>query len=114
MAAFLALRKPMMRYAPLGLMTAILCAFGFGCTGSEPATKQSAPFQPPPVPPDTAVRIHWLGKNRMGIEASAYYFLRVWSNPDSTKIEAQTIYKLSTLPWRMLQGEDQATNAYSS
>lgn len=84
------------------LLTAFVIAFGLGCRKSEP---------PPPPPsvvavsPDTVARVHWLGKRRLDLEADAYYLSRVWSLPETARLQAQTFDRFSTGAWRFLLGE---------
>jgi hypothetical protein len=70
----------------------------------------SSPIMRSPLAPDTVARIHWLGKKRLGVEASAYYFMRMWELPETVKLERQTLDKLATAPWRLLRGEQESTN----
>jgi hypothetical protein len=83
------------------LLTTFVIAFGLGCRKSEPP--------PPPsvveVSPDTIARVHWLGKRRLDLEADAYYLSRVWSLPETARLQAQTFDRFSTGAWRFLLGE---------
>jgi len=47
---------------------------------------------------ETITKVHWQGKRRLGVEASAYYLMRIWDLPDSKRLEAQTLNKLSAAP----------------
>jgi hypothetical protein len=51
---------------------------------------------------DTVARVHWLGKKRLGVEGTAYYFMRLWELPQEPPFELQTLNKLSTVPRRIL------------
>jgi hypothetical protein len=82
------------------LVTAILLISGEGCKKSE---RSSGSQSVPPVPPgDVIARIHWLGKKRLATETNAAYFMGIWNLPESARLEAQTLDKLSTAPWRLL------------
>ena len=88
-------------------MLAVLCMAG--CSKSESASLSSPPAGSP-LSPDTVLRIHWLGKDRLGIEASAYYFSRILNLPETKALQRQTIDKLATAPWRFAAGENERTN----
>ena len=83
------------------LLAAVAIAFGLGCRKSEPP--------PPPsivaVSPDAVTRVHWLGKGRLDLQANAYYLSRVWSLPETARLQAQTFDRFSTGAWRFLLGE---------
>ncbi len=94
----------------LGLLAALVFAAGASCKKSEtsvpPATRAASALSP-----DNVARVHWLGKQSLGVQASAYYFMRLWGLPESAKLEAQTLDKLSLAPWRLLRGEPAVANA---
>jgi hypothetical protein len=98
-----------------GLMAALVLASSAGCRKSEPPAPPpgSAAAAPSGLSPDTVARVHWLGKKRLGIEAGAFSFMRTWSMPESARLEAQTLDRLASAPWRLLRGEAQATNLFS-
>jgi hypothetical protein len=83
------------------LSVALLFASGTGCQKSE----STAPAAPPTVlSPGTVASVHWLGKKRLGITAGAYYFTRIWQQPQSAQLERQTLIKLGTAPGEWLSG----------
>ncbi|MDD5141430.1 MAG: hypothetical protein PHY43_14365 [Verrucomicrobiales bacterium] len=89
------------RPAILILSAALLFASGTGCRQSQP----SAPVAPPTIlSPATAAHVHWLGKKRLGITASAYYFTRIWQFSQGARLERQTLTKLATTPGQWLPG----------
>jgi hypothetical protein len=91
-----------------GFLAALILASGAGCKKSG----YGAPSAPLMVSsPDTVARVHWLGKKRLGIAAGAYYFSRIWQLPQSAQLEAQTLDKLSTAPWRLLPDQSGLANA---
>ncbi|MGA9777573.1 MAG: hypothetical protein WBS33_04815 [Verrucomicrobiia bacterium] len=98
-----------MRLTLLGLSAASVFFFGMGCEKSGPGGP-SAAATPTPLSPDTVVRVHWLGRNDLGITAGAYYFMRIWQLPQSGQVEIQSLARLSSAPWRLLQGENAVTN----
>lgn len=67
-----------------------------GCSKSSDAQRSTSPSQPAPV-----LKFHWLGKTRLAAEANATNFLAIWNLPESAKLEAQTLDKLATAPWRL-------------
>jgi hypothetical protein len=88
------------RPAILALFAALLFASGAGCRKSE-----SVALPPTVLPPDTVASVHWVGKRRLDLEADAYYFSRVWSLPETARLQSQTFDKLATGFWRLLLGE---------
>jgi hypothetical protein len=99
------------RPAFLSLLALILFLPGAGCRRSEPQAPSISPPLSAPSP-ETVLRVHWLGTSRLGIEASAYYFMRLWNLPESAALQKQTLDKLCSAPWRALYGEAQVTNVY--
>src|SRR5882724_5216944 len=95
-----------------------ISAFGFlclcsllaaGCKKSSPTDDRTAQTTPSPSTldpldprPSTLSTIHWLGKKRIAAETNATGFMKIWNLPESAKVEAQTLDKLSTAPWRLL------------
>jgi hypothetical protein len=77
------------------LTALLLITLGNGCQKSPPA-KFSAP--PLPLSQDTVARVHWVGKRRLGVEASAYYLMRIWELPNSKQLENETLNKLASSP----------------
>src|SRR6267378_3960391 len=86
----------------------LCCLLAVGCKKSSPSDEPRAPqttASPSTVDPQTSpvARIHWLGKKRIGAETNAAGFMKIWNLPESAKVEAQTLDKLSTAPWRLLK-----------
>src|SRR5215204_2952007 len=88
--------------------------------GSLGCKKSSEPSAPPadasksnklasPVS-EKVGRVHWLGKKRLSGETNAAYLMSIWNLPESARLEAQTLTKLSTAPWRFF-GKTGVTNA---
>ncbi|MBE0544081.1 MAG: hypothetical protein IH623_22290 [Verrucomicrobia bacterium] len=103
-----------MRRINLGLLGVLLVALSGGCQKSEP--ESSNPGGTPEAPGAAAVaervaRIHWLGKKRLAMETNAAYFMSIWNLAESSRLEAQTLDKLSVAPWRLWKGEAAVTNA---
>jgi hypothetical protein len=88
------LRAMNIRYVSLGLVAAIALFIGNGC--GQSSSKSSAP--PLPRTKHTIVRVHWIGKRQLGIEANAYYLMRLWGLQASKDLETQTLNKLSPAP----------------
>jgi hypothetical protein len=84
---------------------ALLFASQVGC-------KKSAP-QPPPdqqasqpaasAQLDTILRLHWLGKSKIAAETNAAYVMTIWNTPATKALENQTLDKLASAPWRLMQ-----------
>jgi hypothetical protein len=90
------------RTAILVLLAIFIFAFGNGCQKSE---SRPAALPPTVLSPDTAASVHWVGKHHLDLEADAYFFSRVWSLPETTRLQSQTFDKLATGSWRMLLGD---------
>ncbi|MBI3848827.1 MAG: hypothetical protein HY298_00845 [Verrucomicrobia bacterium] len=58
--------------------------------------------------------LHWLGKKWIAARTNDAPFMAIWNLPESVKLEAQTLDKLSTAPWRLLRGETNAANTASA
>ena len=82
------------------LLVALLLAFSMGCQKS----KSPVVLTPTVLSPDTIASVHWLGKRRLGYEATAFYFMRVWNLSPTAKLERQTIDRLTTVPERFFPG----------
>ena len=95
----------------LSFLTALLFAAVVGCGKSEPEPKSPAPRVPTPDAGKTVVRLHWLGKKRIAAENNATNFMAIWNLPESAKLEAQTLDKLATAPWRLLAAATPLSNA---
>lgn len=54
---------------------------------------------------DAIVQIHWLGKKSVSGDTNSVELMKIWNMPESAKLEAQTIDKLSRAPWRFLRGQ---------
>lgn len=89
------------------VLAAIVGACGAGCNKKTPPA-------PAPARAETIARIHWLGKKRLTAETNAAYFISLLNLPESAKLEAQTLDKLSLAPWRAMTGDTLGTNAASS
>jgi hypothetical protein len=99
------LRSMYFRTAIFALLAAFVLA-GISCKKS--GTRAAAP--PTVLPPDTVASVHWLGKRKLGYEATAFYFMRVWNLPPTAQLERQTINRLTTVPYRLLSGSSNLTN----
>jgi hypothetical protein len=94
------------KFTPCGLLAILIVVLGLGCQKSKPPVS----LAPTQLSPDTVVRVHWIGKNRLGIMAGAYYFMRIWELPQSTRLETQTLANLAAAPWHSLSPEYALTN----
>ncbi|HLP75277.1 MAG TPA: hypothetical protein VK327_00025 [Candidatus Paceibacterota bacterium] len=59
---------------------------------------------------DAVMRIHWLGKSRIGSDTNAAGLMAIWNLPETHALQRQTLEKLSSAPWRLMLG-DKGTNA---
>jgi hypothetical protein len=81
-------------------MFAVLAAVIFcGCNKSSSRAAESA--VPYALAGQTIARLHWLGKKQLAAETNSAGLMRIWNEPESARLEAQTLDKLSTAPWRL-------------
>ena len=59
------------------------------------------------------LKFHWIGKKQLATEANATNFMAIWNLPESARLEAQTLDKLATAPWRLWQTNVALSNAPS-
>jgi hypothetical protein len=81
------------RPASLVLFAMFLFVSGIGCQ----KIKSPAPSTPTISSPDAIVRIHWQGRLKLELNANAYYFSRVWSLPETLRLQSQTFERLSAV-----------------
>lgn len=89
------------RPAILALFATLLFLSGIGCQKSVPA---ASALPPTVLSPDTIASVHWLGKRRLGYDATAFYFMRIWNLSQSARLERQAIDRLTTVPERFFPG----------
>src|ERR1043165_5475673 len=80
---------------------------GLICTGCEKSAPKSSTPTAPSVPSlepirTSAARLHWLGRKKIAAGTNSAVFMKIWDAPESARVEAQTLDKLSTAPWRLL------------
>lgn len=95
----------------LSLVTALFLGVVAGCSKSDLESKSPTARPPSPEAVRTVARIHWLGKKRLATESNATNFMAIWNLPESAKLEAQTLDKLSTAPWRLFGSAASVSNA---
>ncbi len=98
----------------LSLTTACFLLAVTGCSKSDSELKTSDSRLQTPDSRQTVARLHWLGKKRLAAESNATNFMDLWNLPESAKLEAQTLEKLSTAPWRLLSAATPLSNAPTS
>ena len=86
----------------VALFAALLFASASGCWKSEPPAPVLAPTV---LSPDTVASVHWVGKRRLELEAGAFFFCRVWSLPETARLQSQTLDRLALGLWRPLLGD---------
>ncbi len=94
----------MMRYGLSGILA--LAFVVVGCSRSAPSKSGESVNSS-----STVAKIHWLGKKRLATDKSATNFMAIWKLPESAKLEAQTLDKLSTAPWRLWKTAPPLSNA---
>jgi hypothetical protein len=50
---------------------------------------------------ETIARLHWLGMKRIAAETNSASFMRIWNEPETARLESETLDKLSAAPWRL-------------
>lgn len=90
-----------MRHIASGLALTLVAFAGSGCKKSAPA--------PATTVETTVARLHWLGKKQLATETNAANFMKIWDEPESAKVESQTLDKLALAPWRLGLGNTNAT-----
>jgi len=84
--------------------------FGCGKSTPEPASAPSAIVAPNPLPSGgTALRIHWLGRKEISSDGNATNLMALWDLPETVKLQAQTLGKLSRAPWPFLGKTNQVS-----
>lgn len=83
------------------LVLAALVAITSGCSraGAPQATMLTSPT---PLTSNSVLRVHWIGKQKVGVTASAYSFMRVWNQLYSRQYEATFLEQLASAPWRLI------------
>ncbi len=96
------------RTVVLGLLAA--AAVGASCQGQPSGTP--APASRHPLSPGSIARVHWLGKRGIAARSDAAGLMKLWSLPQSTRLETQTLDKLAAA-FAQWPATNQAPTAYS-
>jgi len=99
------------RPAIIALIATLLVLSGIGCQKSGPA---ASALPSTVLSPDTIASVHWLGKRRLGYDATAFYFMRIWNLSQSARLERQAIDHLTTVPERFFPGGSNLTGDSSA
>jgi hypothetical protein len=91
-----------MRIAGLAALVGVIC---IGCNKAVETQPLVVPYS---TAAQTVARIHWLGMKQIAAQTNAAAFMKIWNEPESARLEAQTLDKLSTAPWRLLPHVAQA------
>jgi hypothetical protein len=94
------------------LLAALLLASLTGCNKAEPKSTPETFNSEPSA--DIVARVHWVGKSALGIEANAYFLMRLWQLPENRKLEDQTLERLSRPPREWMDGNPAAVNSVST
>lgn len=77
-----------------------------GCSKSpdhQPSTLNPRPSpSTTPLAPDTVLRVHWAGKQTLGVAASSYSLMRLWNLPEGRRLERALLERFATAPGRLL------------
>src|SRR5689334_16552384 len=87
-----------------------------GCRKSEP--RQPAPPAAAVAPqasaaPGVTLRVHWQGKGKISADPDASNLLKIWDLPETIKLQAHALDKLSAAPSRILLGQTNENAAKS-
>jgi len=91
-----------MRLRILGLMGGLLLGLAAGCNKASDSTAgQSDPKAPVSAGQTAATiaRLHWLGMKRLSADTNAAFVMRIWNQPETARLETQTLRKLAQAPW---------------
>ncbi|HVV02210.1 MAG TPA: hypothetical protein VHH88_12655, partial [Verrucomicrobiae bacterium] len=69
--------------------------------GQQPATNAPAQAAAVSSRAEASLRIHWIGKQHIEADTNAAYLTSIWKAPESQKLEAEVLDKLSVAPWRV-------------
>ena len=95
-----------------GLAACLLAAWlGVGCGKSS---QPHSPAEPVTASTNLALQFHWIGKESLAARADATNFMAIWNLPESVMLEAQTLDKLATAPWRLWATNVSLSNAPSA
>lgn len=86
-------------YTLSGVLAVLLLVVGAGCSKPESSPPQAS-ATPEPLNSNTLVRVHWQGERNLGVNGSAYYFMRLLELADSQELESASFDKLARYPWR--------------
>lgn len=92
----------------LVFMALLTLASSCSKSGDGNSTK---PASPTPLAPGTVLRVHWAGKQKLGVSASAYSFMRLWEQPNGRTMQAQFMERLASAPWRLITNRPPAVTA---
>jgi hypothetical protein len=53
---------------------------------------------------DVVAHIHWLGKKAVAADTNAAGLMKIWNLPETARLQAEIVDKLSGAPWRLLRG----------
>jgi hypothetical protein len=93
--------RPIMKLTSLTLFAVATAVILCGCDKSSSSAAESTGPSSSSAP--TIARIHWLGKKQIAAETNSAGLMRIWNEPESARLEAQTLDKLSTAPWRLFK-----------
>lgn len=86
-----------------------ITAWMAGCNGTHP--KPGAKTGESGL--ETVARVHWMGKKNLASNPTATNLMSIWNLPESARLEAQTVGKLSRLPLRLFH-KGSTNEAHSS
>lgn len=88
----------------------LLCSM-LGCGKPGADTSKFALDNNDSVVADPSLSFHWLGKERLASDSSASNLVSLWNQPESLKLQGQTLDKLASAPWRLRENSTGLSNA---
>jgi hypothetical protein len=84
------------------LLMLLLVGHVAGCGKQRAESEQASIWKPSR---ETLARVHWIGKRKIDVDFNGYFLSRLWSLPETGKLQAQTFDKLATNIWKLALGE---------
>ena len=102
-------------FLKLGLLMVFAGVLACGCSKTDSSSvDKSAPARNSESTAgagELIAKLHWLGKRNLSSESSVTNLMAIWSSPESARLEAQTLDKLSSAPWRLFNPATALSNA---
>jgi hypothetical protein len=87
------------------ILLSVLFLLSAGCGKTRPRDETEVTPVVMPPSPDSIVRLHWIGRRHIDLDADAYYVSRIWSLAESRQLQQQACDKLSANAMRLIFGD---------